>query len=506
MGERVAATELAFDGRDRERFRARLTQCQDALEQMLGQDLFEKGRKLCGIELELHLIDAEGRPAMVNRQVLERIASPDFQTELGLFNLEVNIAPHKLVGTVFSELREELDTALHYANRVAGACGAGVAMIGVLPTLDEAHLVRENFTDEDRYVMLNDQIAVLRGEDFRLRIEGEREELDTAFPTIMPEACCTSVQFHLQVTPEGFARAWNSSQAVAAVQVALGANSPFFLGRRLWHETRIALFEQATDFRTVELAVQGVRPRVWFGERWVRGPAELFEENVRFFTALLPRVGGEDSAAVLRAGGIPHLPELRLHNGTVYRWNRPVYDVARGKPHLRVENRVLPAGPTVVDVLANAAFYYGLVRSLADQEDPVWEHLAFSAARENLHRAARDGIGAQLTWPGVGVAPAGRLVTEVLLPLAAEGLDRWGIDPRERDLYLGVIEGRARSGRNGAVWQIEQVEYLERKAGLGRSDAIAAMLRRYAELGREGTPVHSWPVGSGRGGLEEAEA
>ena len=497
MGERVAATELAFDGRDRERFRTRLTACQDVFEQMLAQDLFEKGRKLCGIELELHLIDGQGRPAMVNRQVLERVASPDFQTELGLFNLEVNIAPHKLVGTVFSELREEMDTALRYADRVAGACGAGVAMIGVLPTLDEDHLVRENFTDEDRYVLLNDQIAELRGEDFRVRIEGEREELDTAFPTIMPEACCTSVQFHLQVTPDGFARAWNAAQAIAGVQVALGANSPFLLGRRLWHETRIALFEQATDFRTVELAAQGVRPRVWFGERWVRGPAELFRENLKYFTSLLPRVGGEDSAAVLAAGGIPHLPELRLHNGTVYRWNRPVYDVARGKPHLRVENRVLPAGPTVLDVLANAAFFYGLVRALVDEERPVWRSLSFAAARENLHRAARDGIGAQLLWPGKGMVSAGELVAETLLPLAAEGLDRWRIDPRERDLYLGVIEGRARSGRNGAVWQIEQVDYLEREAGLSRTDAIAAMTRRYAQLGLDGQPVHTWPVGAG---------
>ena len=166
---------------------------------------------------------------------------------------------------------------------------------------------------------------------------------------------------------------------------------------------------------------------------------------------------------------------------------------------------MLPAGPTVVDVLANAAFYYGLVRALAEAEAPVWEKLAFAAARENLHRAARDGIGAQLLWPGVGMVPAGRLVTEVLLPLAAQGLDRWGIDPRERDAYLGVIEGRARSGRNGAVWQLEQVDYLERKAGLGRAEAIAAMLRRYAQLGQEGMPVHAWPVGAARGGREESE-
>jgi gamma-glutamyl:cysteine ligase YbdK (ATP-grasp superfamily) len=494
VGERVTVTELAFDGADRARFRTRLGACQQVFERMLAEDRFEKGRKLCGVELELVLIDAQGRPAMVNTEVLEQIASADFQTELGLFNLEVNVAPHKLVGTVLSELAEELRTALLYADRVAAGCGARVAMIGILPTLDAGHMVRENFSADDRYVLLNDQLASVRGEDFQLRIDGP-EPLDTSFATILPEACCTSVQLHLQVTPEGFAPAWNAAQAIAGPQVALGANSPFLFGRRLWHETRIALFEQATDSRPAELAAQGVRPRVWFGERWIQGPAELFRENLTFFTALLPRVDAEDPAAELAGGRVPHLPELRLHNGTVYRWNRPVYDVARGKPHLRVENRVLPAGPTVLDVLANAAFYYGLVRALAESEQPVWRRLSFAAARNNLHAAARDGIHSRLLWPGRGQVAAADLVLGELLPLAAAGLDRWRIDPRERDLYLGIIEARARTRRNGAVWQIEQVRHLEQRRGLKRGEALAAMVPRYAELARAGDPVHTWPVG-----------
>ncbi|MBS2966299.1 glutamate--cysteine ligase [Actinocrinis puniceicyclus] len=493
MGERVTAADLGFDGADRARFRSRLGTCQQVLERMLAEDRFEKGRKLCGLELELVLIDAHGDPAMVNNEVLGQIASPDFQTELGQFNLEVNIAPHKLVGAVFSELAEELRTALLYADRVAGGCGAHVAMIGILPTLGVAHMVRENFSADDRYVLLNDQLASVRGEDFHLRIDGP-EPLDASFATILPEACCTSVQLHLQVTPEGFAPAWNAAQAIAAPQVALGANSPFLFGRRLWHETRIALFEQATDSRPQELAAQGVRPRVWFGERWIHSPAQLFRENLTYFTALLPRVGAEDPQRALESGRVPHLQELRLHNGTVYRWNRPVYDVARGKPHLRVENRVLPAGPTVLDVLANAAFYYGLVRALADADGPVWRRLSFAAARENLRAAARDGIGARLHWPGRGQSGAADLVLGELLPLAAAGLERWRIDPRERDLYLGIIEARARTRRNGAVWQIEQVEHLERR-GMSRGRALAAMVPRYAELARAGDPVHTWPVG-----------
>lgn len=494
MGEQVTAQELVFDGTDRARFRDRLETCQAVLERLLATGRFEKDRKLCGIELELDLIDGRGHPAMVNSEVLEQIASADFQTELGLFNLEVNIAPHKLVGTVFSELAEELQTALSYADRVATGCGARVAAIGILPTLDLEHMVEENFSSDDRYMLLNDQIAQVRGEDFHLRIDGP-EPLETTFGHILPEACCTSLQLHLQVTPDGFARAWNSAQAIAGVQVALGANSPYLFGHRLWHETRIALFEQATDFRPKELAAQGVRPRVWFGERWITGPAELFRENLQYFTALLPRISAEDTAAVLAAGAIPHLPELRLHNGTVYRWNRPVYDVARGKPHLRVENRVLPAGPSVVDVLANAAFYYGLVRSLADADQPVWQRLSFKAARENLYAAARDGLGAKQLWPGLGSVPVTDLVLDELLPLAAAGLDKWRIEPRERDAYLGVIEARARTGRNGAVWQIDQVEFLQAKRGLDRTKAIEQMVIRYAELARGGDPVHTWPVG-----------
>lgn len=493
VGEQVKAKELVFDGTDRARFRTRLAACQEVLEEMIAQGRFEKGRKLIGLELELDLVDAHGAPAMVNNEVLDRIASADFQTELGLFNLEVNIAPHKLVGTVFSELAEELRTALLYADRVASDQGVRVAMIGILPTLDAAHMVRENFSADDRYFLLNDQLFAVRGEDFHVRIDGP-EPLDATFPTILPEACCTSVQLHLQVTPDGFADTWNAAQAVAGVQVALGANSPFLFGRRLWHETRIALFEQATDCRPAELAAQGVRPRVWFGERWIADPAALFRENLTFFTALLPRLGEEDPAAVLASGGVPHLPELRLHNGTVYRWNRPVYDVARGKPHLRVENRVLPAGPSVIDVLANAAFYYGLVRALAEQDPPVWRRLSFAAARNNLHAAARDGIGARLLWPGRGEIAASDLVLRELLPLAAQGLERWRIDPLERDLYLGIIEARARTGRNGATWQIDQVRHLEERRGLDRASALAAMVPRYAELARAGEPVHTWPV------------
>jgi hypothetical protein len=321
------------------------------------------------------------------------------------------------------------------------------------------------------------------------------ERLQASTDSIAPESACTSVQFHLQVAPETFACYWNASQAIAGVQVAVGANSPFLFGRRLWAETRIALFEQATDTRPDELKAQGVRPRVWFGERWITSIFDLFEENVRYFPPLLPIVEEEDPVEVLNAGGAPHLGELRLHNGTIYRWNRPVYDVMNGRPHLRVENRVLPSGPTVIDMLANAAFYFGLVRELAEHDRPIWTQLTFSAAEENFHTAARDGLDASVWWPRVGEVRVTELVLEKLLPLASDGLDRFGVGRAVRDRLLGVVEGRCASGRNGASWQTEMVERLEQHHNLDRLSALRDMLMRYSERLHKNEPVHTWPLG-----------
>src|SRR5699024_5818388 len=256
---------------------------------------------------------------------------------------------------------------------------------------------------------------------------------------------------------------WNASQAVAAVQLAVGANSPFLLGKRLWHETRVPLFEQATDTRSEELKAQGVRPRVWFGERWVTSIFDLFEENVRYFPALLPILASEDPAAVFARGDTPGLAELKLHNGTIYRWNRPIYDIVHDKPHLRVENRVLPAGPTVVDTLANAAFYFGMIRGLVHEDRPLWTRMSFSAAEENFHTGARDGIDARLYWPGLGQVPATELVVRRLLPLAEEGLSLLGVDADQRDRLLGIVEQRCLATQNGASWMVDRfTEFYER--------------------------------------------
>jgi hypothetical protein len=365
-------------------------------------------------------------------------------------------------------------------------------MIGILPTLRREHMTADALSANPRYALLNEQIFAARGEDLEIRIDGV-DRLAVTTDTIAPESACTSTQFHLQVSPQQFAAYWNAAQVIAGVQVALGANSPLLFGRELWRETRIPLFEQATDTRPEEIRAQGVRPRVWFGERWITSVFDLFEENVRYFPALLPICDDEDPAEVLERGDTPGLSELRLHNGTVYRWNRPIYAVVRGRPHLRVENRVLPAGPTVVDTIANAAFYYGVVRLLADAERPVWTQMSFSAAEENFHACARHGIDASVFWPGLGYVPVTELVLRRLLPMAREGLDRWGVSPGERDRLLRIIEQRCLTHRNGAAWQVEVLHCLEAD-GMDRQDALHEMLRRYLPLMHENVPVHEWPT------------
>ncbi|MGZ6674285.1 MAG: glutamate--cysteine ligase, partial [Solirubrobacteraceae bacterium] len=359
MGQDVAAR--VFSRADRQRYREKVRTTLDVFARMLADERFEPARGSFGLEIELNLTDDDGRPALANAAVLEAIADPDFQTELGQFNIEINIAPRQFAPPVFAELEESIRASLNHAEDRSRTAGAHMVIIGILPTIDGEHLNAGALSANPRYALLNEQIFAARGEDLEIDIRGV-ERLSTYADTIAPEAACTSVQLHRQVEPDAFAAHWNAAQAIAGVQVAVAANAPFFFGKELWRETRIALFEQATDTRPDELKAQGVRPRVWFGERWITSIFDLFEENVRYFPALLPVCEDEDPVETLTRGDIPELPELRLHNGTIYRWNRPIYDVVRGRPHLRVENRILPAGPTVVDILANAAFYYGLVQ------------------------------------------------------------------------------------------------------------------------------------------------
>jgi hypothetical protein len=491
MGKDV--TSVSFSREDRARYRQKVRRCLDVFALMLKDFSFDADRPTTGLEIEINLIDGDAQPAMRNAEVLADLADPTFQTELGQFNLEINVEPRLIADDGFETYERDVLASLLHADERARKSDARLALIGILPTLTQQHTILDNLSANPRYRLLNEQIITARGEDMSLDIRGV-ERLQAYTDSIAPEAACTSVQFHLQVSPETFANHWNASQAIAGIQVAVGANSPYLFGRRLWDETRIALFEQATDTRPDELKAQGVRPRVWFGERWITSIFDLFEENVRYFPPLLPITEDEDPVDVLEAGGVPRLGELRLHNGTVYRWNRPVYDVMNNRPHLRVENRVLPSGPTVVDLLANAAFYFGLVTELAEGDRPIWTQMTFSAAEQSFHMAARDGIRSAIWWPQVGEVPVADLVLDRLLPMAYSGLDRFRVQPHVRDRLLGVIEARCKTGRNGAVWQAEMVQRYEDRHHLDRLSALREMLHRYADRLHQNEPVHTWPV------------
>lgn len=490
MGKEVKRT--TYNQAHRQEYRRKVQLCLDVFETMLAQSSFEFDRPLTGMEIECNLVDADYQPAMSNQEVLEAIADPAYQTELGAYNIEFNVPPRPLPGRTKIDLETEVRASLNAAQSKAGAWGAHIVMIGILPTLMPEHLHGAWMSESARYAALNDSIFRARGEDIQIDIAGP-EPLSLHSATIAPESACTSMQLHLQVSPTNFADTWNAAQVLAGPQLALGANSPFFFGHHLWAETRIELFTQATDTRPDELKTQGVRPRVWFGERWITSIFDLFEENVRYFPSLLPEVSDEDPVAELAAGRTPQLSELRLHNGTVYRWNRPIYDVVAGRPHLRVENRVLPAGPTVVDMLANSAFYYGMLRALSEEDRPLWTKMSFAVAHANFLEAAKQGMAASMYWPGLGQVTPDELVLRQLLPMAHEGLTRWGVDAEARDRYLGVIEGRAKTRRNGAVWQVSTVRALQQD-GMTRPAALAEMLRRYCQHMHANEPVHTWAV------------
>src|SRR6478735_6963320 len=393
---------------------------------MLAQSSFEFERPMTGLEIELNLVDKDFQPLFANAEVLEEIADPDYQTELARYNIELNVPPRPLPGDAALLLEDELRASLNRADAAAHKRGAHIVAVGILPTLMPEHFEGGWIRANNRYTALNVSIFYARGEDIYLDIEGPTgERVATYCDSIAPESACTSVQLHLQVAPQDFAAHWNAAQALVAPQLALAANSPFFFGQRLHAET------------SIELKNQGVRPRVYFGERWITSIFDLFEENVRYFPALLAEVSDEDPVAKLEAGEAPSLSELRLHNGTVYRWNRPIYDIVQGTPHLRVENRVLPAGPTLIDTLANAAFYYGVIRKLASDDRPIWSKMSFAAAEQNFRDAARDGIESRLYWPGFGEVRAEELVLRHLLPMAHEGLAEWGVSAAVRERYLG---------------------------------------------------------------------
>ncbi|MFN8108662.1 MAG: glutamate--cysteine ligase [Thermoleophilia bacterium] len=482
-----------FDADDEERFALRLRHCLTALDTVLARPGFGEGPTRIGMELELSLVDASGRPLMRNEEVLSACRVPRMAVELDRFNVEYNSLPRPVAGAPFTTLATEVREALTGVGEAAAEYGGRVAAVGILPTLEERDLQRDALTDQPRFRALSSRIRQLRQAPFRVRLDG-RELIDITCDDVTLEGANTSLQVHLQVTPAQFARAYNAAQIATGPVLAVCGNSPILAGRLGWEETRVALFRQAVDDRG---PTASWRPaRVSFGHGWVRnGPAELFAESVALHAPLLPVCGDEDPLWAVGNGHLPELAELRLHHGTVWRWNRAVYD-PDGAGSVRLEMRALPAGPTVRDMLANVAFLVGLTAALSREVQWMTAALPFRFAEHNFIQAARAGMDATLLWPAHR-APSprpvhiGELIHD-LLPVADAGLALLDVDPDERRTHLTVIEERVGRGVTGARWQRDTMRAAELR--MGRSRGLAHMLDRYLDLAVTDEPVHTWPM------------
>ena len=463
-----------------------------ALEQMLRDGMIESGVRRIGAEQEMFLVNRGWRPAPVSTQVLDRLDGP-FTTELALFNLEANVEPRLLEGRCFSAMEARISELVEQVRDAADASDAQVALVGILPTLSKSDLTLDNITPKARYFALNEALLKMRGgEPYKLRIEGT-DELYIEHDSVMLEACNTSCQVHLQVEAEEFAHVYNIAQVITAPVLAAAVNSPVLFAKRLWDETRIALFQQSVDTRSATVHMRELAPRVRFGDGWVTSSVtDLFQEDVARFRVLLTSRVEEDPFEALEAGRVPRLEALQLHNSTVYRWNRPCYGVGGGKPHLRIECRVLPSGPTIVDEVANAAFWIGLVMGGADTFGDVTRRIDFDEAKENFLAASRHGLKAGFHWLDGETYSARRLILDELLPLARSGLAGVGVDPGDIDRYLGLIQERVEAGVTGSTWMMRSFGAMKDKGT--RAERLAAVTAALVQRQRSGEPAHTWAV------------
>jgi len=494
MGEQNVPESVSAESR--RKFMRSLLDDIDALKKLIEGGGIESGIRRVGAELEMFLIDRARRPAPIAMEVLARADDARLTTELARFNVEANTAPQIFGGGCLSLLERELSELVQKVRRAAEAENADVILTGILPTLELADLSLANMSPKPRYFALNEAMKRLQRGGFRVHIKG-LDELDVTHDNVMLESCNTSFQIHFQAGAEEFAQLYNLAQAVTAPVLAAAVNSPTLLGQRLWHETRVALFQQSIDARSSAQMMRGARPRVTFGEQWLDDSViEIFREDVARFHVVL---ADAEETGELPEDGLPRLAALRLHNGTVYRWNRPCYGIHDGKAHLRVENRVLPAGPTIIDQVANAAFYYGLMAAMQDEYGRIEEKMDFDDAKANFFAAARHGLQAQFTWVHGRTYTAGSLILDHLLPLAREGLKKQSVLPQDIERYLTVLEDRVKSGRTGSQWMHVSLAGM---AGRGTRDTrlrtlTGAILARQ----KQGDPVHTWELAT----LDEQE-
>lgn len=464
-----------------------------ALEFMIETGALEIGVQRLGAEQEMFLVDRNMRPAPISLEVLELAKDPRLTTEIARFNLEANLTPLLLTGSCFQRMEQELVGLLSLVRKSAESFGADVLLSGILPTLHKSDLTLANLAPLPRYSQLNEGVMRLRGGPFSIHIKG-LDELQITHDNVMMESCNTSFQVHFQTNPAEFASHYNMAQAITAPVLAAAVNSPLLFGHRLWQETRVALFQHSIDSRSPTQLARSQPTRVSFGDRWLKNSVvELFHDQISRFRPIMIREPDEDPFQVLARGETPMLSALRLHNGTVWRWNRACYGVADGRAHLRIENRALPAGPTVQDEMANAAFFVGLMIALPPEYGEIAKRLSFDDAKENFFAAARYGLNAPLRWLDGKSLSASALILDDLLPLARAGLKAARVYSSDIEKYLGVLEERVRSGQTGAQWTLNSLTALR---STHQSNDVSTRLLTSTILARqkEGKPVHDWKL------------
>jgi CBS domain-containing protein/gamma-glutamylcysteine synthetase len=462
-----------------------------ALELMLEKDMFETGVRRIGAEQELALVDDANTPAPVGPEVLEELNEPKATTEIGRFNIELNLSPMDFTGEALSTMHAEIDEMMGRVKQAAANQGSKPILIGMLPTLLQEHLSMDYITPRPRYYALNDLITKAKGGRYDIRIKGI-DELKFTHDNVMVEALNTSFQLHYQVSPEEFALCYNCAQLIAAPTLAAAANSAVLFGKRLWHETRIAIFEQVVDTSGSEIPSQrDVLKRVRFGEKWVEDSVlEIYKEDIARFRAMFGPDKEEDAINIVERGEIPKLYGLQTHNSTMYRWNRPCYGITNGKPHLRIENRVLPAGPSVVDEVANAALWFGLMIQMPKVYPDLTQRMPFTHARANFVAGARNGLNFKMHWIDDTTISVRDLLLEELIPLARAGLKSCDIHQDDIEQYLGIIEARVASGRNGARWMLDSVAKIHDFGT--RSERLSSLTAATISRQESDKPVHEW--------------
>ncbi|PIQ61234.1 MAG: hypothetical protein COV99_09670 [Bacteroidetes bacterium CG12_big_fil_rev_8_21_14_0_65_60_17] len=474
------------------RFTRQIMDDMRAMEFMLTEGMFESGIHRVGAEQELFLIDKRHHPAALAEKVLALSDNPRLVNELTRFNLEINMDPLEFEGTCFSDMERNLNVLLAETRALAEQVGADIAMAGILPTIHAWDLRIENMVDKPRYHALNDTIMALKGGTAQYHIRGT-DELFFHHDNIMMEGCNTSFQVHFQVSPEDFAHCYNIAQLVTAPVLAASTNSPVLFGKRLWRETRIALFQQAVDTRSSNLYLREMSPRVHFGSDWVdESVLEIFREDIARFRIIMTSEH-EDPFEAIREGRIPKLGALQLHNGTVYRWNRACYGISGDKAHLRIENRLLPSGPTPVDEVANAAFWIGLLVGLKRQHADIRPLLDFDEAKSNFIAAARQGLASEINWIDGRRWPVVDLIVDRLVDVARDGLEESGISQADIDKYIGIVHERVAARNTGSQWQLLSLARMKRE-GSTRAERLDALVASMVALQKEGRPGHTWEL------------